>query len=97
MPRSTREIRNETHMRPLPFAADRQRRLSVSRLLHLSTPPSSKPRTIPSTRHPRNARSSSLAPNLVKNQNHNIVMFLPLVLYEQFKFFYDLCFLLVAL
>jgi phospholipid-translocating ATPase len=33
----------------------------------------------------------------VRNQKYNVVSFLPLVLYEQFKFFFNLYFLLVAL
>ncbi|WFD36197.1 P-type phospholipid transporter [Malassezia cuniculi] len=36
-------------------------------------------------------------PNVVRNQKYNMVTFLPLVLYEQFKFFFNLYFLLVAL
>ncbi|RKO87631.1 hypothetical protein BDK51DRAFT_5631, partial [Blyttiomyces helicus] len=36
-------------------------------------------------------------PNIVRNQKYNIVSFLPLVLYEQFSFFFNLYFLLVAL
>ena len=35
--------------------------------------------------------------NVVRNQKYNIVTFLPKVLYEQFKFFFNLYFLLVAL
>ncbi|KAJ3184441.1 putative aminophospholipid-translocase [Gaertneriomyces sp. JEL0708] len=37
------------------------------------------------------------APNVIKNQKYNIATFLPIVLYEQFKFFFNLYFLLVAL
>ena len=36
-------------------------------------------------------------PNTVKNQKYNAVTFLPLTLYGQFKFFFNLYFLLVAL
>lgn len=36
-------------------------------------------------------------PNVVRNQKYNVVTFLPHVLYEQFKFFFNLYFLLVAL
>ena len=36
-------------------------------------------------------------PNVVRNQKYNVVTFLPLVFYEQFKFFFNLYFLLVAL
>ena len=35
--------------------------------------------------------------NLVRNQKYNLVSFLPIVLYQQFKFFFNLYFLLVAL
>ena len=37
------------------------------------------------------------APNVVRNQKYSVVTFLPYVLYEQFKFFFNLYFLLVAL
>ncbi|GEM11564.1 phospholipid-translocating ATPase [Rhodotorula toruloides] len=66
-------------------------------MLHLSTPPSSKPRTICFNETPSKRKKSQFAPNLVKNQKYNVATFLPLVLYEQFKFFYNLYFLLVAL
>ncbi|TBU21618.1 aminophospholipid-transporting P-type ATPase [Dichomitus squalens] len=36
-------------------------------------------------------------PNVVRNQKYNVFTFLPLVFYEQFKFFFNLYFLLVAL
>lgn len=35
--------------------------------------------------------------NVVRNQKYSVISFLPLVLYEQFKYFYNLYFLLVAL
>lgn len=35
--------------------------------------------------------------NIVRNQKYNVATFLPIVLYEQFKFFFNLYFLLVAL
>ena len=35
--------------------------------------------------------------NIVRNQKYNVFTFLPIVLYEQFKFFFNLYFLLVAL
>jgi Phospholipid-translocating ATPase N-terminal len=35
--------------------------------------------------------------NVVRNQKYNVFTFLPLVFYEQFKFFFNLYFLLVAL
>ena len=40
---------------------------------------------------------SKYPPNVVRNQKYNLVTFLPIVLYEQFKFFFNLYFLLVAL
>lgn len=36
-------------------------------------------------------------PNIVRNQKYNVITFLPIVFYEQFKFFFNLYFLLVAL
>ncbi|CAO1634426.1 unnamed protein product [Sympodiomycopsis kandeliae] len=35
--------------------------------------------------------------NIVRNQKYSLITFLPMVLYEQFKFFFNLYFLLVAL
>ncbi|WFD31526.1 P-type phospholipid transporter [Malassezia sp. CBS 17886] len=43
------------------------------------------------------AASSPFPPNNVRNQKYNTLTFLPCVLYEQFKFFFNLYFLLVAL
>jgi len=40
---------------------------------------------------------SKYAQNVIRNQKYNIITFLPVVLYEQFKFFLNLYFLLVAL
>lgn len=40
---------------------------------------------------------SRFPPNSVRNQKYNIFTFFPVVLYEQFKFFFNLYFLLVAL
>ncbi|CDO76004.1 hypothetical protein BN946_scf184780.g11 [Trametes cinnabarina] len=40
---------------------------------------------------------SKFPPNVVRNQKYNVFTFLPLVFYEQFKFFFNLYFLLVAL
>ena len=34
---------------------------------------------------------------MVRNQKYNVFTFLPLVFYEQFKFFFNMYFLLVAL
>ncbi|PKI85390.1 P-type phospholipid transporter [Malassezia vespertilionis] len=41
--------------------------------------------------------TSRFPPNVVRNQKYNVVTFLPMVLYQQFKFFFNLYFLLVAL
>ncbi|KAK7466492.1 putative aminophospholipid-translocase [Stygiomarasmius scandens] len=40
---------------------------------------------------------SKFPPNTVRNQKYNAFTFLPIVFYEQFKFFFNLYFLLVAL
>ncbi|GAA5888836.1 hypothetical protein JCM5296_005010 [Sporobolomyces johnsonii] len=79
---------------PLPAT---KRRFSFGTLLSLSSKPSIKPRTIPFNEPPSKRKKSPYPANIVKNQKYNVVTFLPLVLYEQFKFFYNLYFLLVAL
>lgn len=35
--------------------------------------------------------------NVIRNQKYNPITFLPVILYEQFKFFFNMYFLLVAL
>jgi phospholipid-translocating ATPase len=40
---------------------------------------------------------SRYPPNIIRNQKYNVFTFLPKVFYEQFKFFFNLYFLLVAL
>ncbi|KAG6820583.1 hypothetical protein H0H93_014810 [Arthromyces matolae] len=40
---------------------------------------------------------SHFPPNIIRNQKYNAFTFLPIVFYEQFKFFFNLYFLLVAL
>ncbi|KAG8215174.1 hypothetical protein J3R82DRAFT_8689 [Butyriboletus roseoflavus] len=52
-------------------------------------------RTIPF--RPPEKLQSCFPPNIVRNQKYNIFTFFPVVLYEQFKFFFNLYFLLVAL
>lgn len=42
-------------------------------------------------------KKSPFPANIVRNQKYNFATFVPLVLYEQFKFFFNLYFLLVAL
>ncbi|KAI5476520.1 phospholipid-translocating ATPase, partial [Pseudohyphozyma bogoriensis] len=60
---------------------------------------STKSRTIPlnPSRSSASANSSHYPANQVRNQKYNVASFLPIVLYEQFKFFFNLYFLLVAL
>ncbi|KAI0225427.1 putative aminophospholipid-translocase [Massospora cicadina] len=41
-------------------------------------------------------RGETFPPNLFRNQKYTLVSFLPVVLYEQFKYFFNLYFLLVA-
>ncbi|KIK68817.1 hypothetical protein GYMLUDRAFT_67531 [Collybiopsis luxurians FD-317 M1] len=52
-------------------------------------------RTVPF--HPPPSIQSKFPPNIVRNQKYSIWSFLPVVFYEQFKFFFNLYFLLVAL
>lgn len=75
----------------------KKKSFSLRRLFALSAPPSSKPRTIVLNETLFQRKKSPHPPNIVKNQKYNLATFLPLVLYEQFKFFYNLYFLLVAL
>ncbi|KAI1787404.1 aminophospholipid-transporting P-type ATPase [Ganoderma leucocontextum] len=56
---------------------------------------SDKSRTIPF--RPPEKLAGKYPPNVVRNQKYNVFTFLPLVFYEQFKFFFNLYFLLVAL
>ncbi|KAG2005574.1 calcium-transporting ATPase [Coprinopsis cinerea AmutBmut pab1-1] len=57
--------------------------------------PKDKSRTIPF--NPPEKLQSKFPANIVRNQKYNVFTFLPVVLYEQFKFFFNLYFLLVAL
>ncbi|RDB17601.1 putative phospholipid-transporting ATPase IIB [Hypsizygus marmoreus] len=59
------------------------------------TPVKDKSRTIPF--RPPDKLQSRFPPNIVRNQKYNAFTFLPIVFYEQFKFFFNLYFLLVAL
>ncbi|KAH7911255.1 hypothetical protein BJ138DRAFT_1006942 [Hygrophoropsis aurantiaca] len=54
-----------------------------------------KSRTIPF--RPGDKLQSRFPANIVRNQKYNVFTFLPIVIYEQFKFFFNLYFLLVAL
>jgi len=57
--------------------------------------PKDKSRTVPF--RPPDKLQSRFPPNIVRNQKYNAFTFLPIVVYEQFKFFFNLYFLLVAL
>ncbi|TFK36105.1 hypothetical protein BDQ12DRAFT_258929 [Crucibulum laeve] len=57
--------------------------------------PKDKSRSIPF--RPSEKLQSRYPPNIVRNQKYNAFTFLPIVFYEQFKFFFNLYFLLVAL
>ncbi|KAI6009970.1 hypothetical protein EDC04DRAFT_2771575 [Pisolithus marmoratus] len=73
-------------------------RLQVSRrssTLSKSRNRQDKSRTIPF--RPGDRFQSHFPPNMVCNQKYNLFTFFPFVLYEQFKFFFNLYFLLVAL
>lgn len=43
------------------------------------------------------ARKSPYPPNVVRNQKYSVATFFPLTFYEQFKFFFNFYFLVVAL
>lgn len=58
-------------------------------------PAKDKSRTIPF--RPPDKLQSRFPPNIVRNQKYNAFTFIPIVFYEQFKFFFNLYFLLVAL
>ncbi|KAL1943316.1 hypothetical protein VTO73DRAFT_4391 [Trametes versicolor] len=73
------------------------RRASSSQrsILSRKSKSSDKSRTVPF--RPPEKLQSKFPPNMIRNQKYNIFTFLPLVFYEQFKFFFNLYFLLVAL
>ncbi|TPX64826.1 hypothetical protein SpCBS45565_g05617 [Spizellomyces sp. 'palustris'] len=74
-------------------AAPSKHRTWIKRLI-AGNGPSKTPRTITLA---GNVASEKYPPNVIRNQKYNVVTFLPTVLYEQFKFFFNLYFLLVAL
>ncbi|PCH43232.1 phospholipid-translocating P-type ATPase [Wolfiporia cocos MD-104 SS10] len=78
----------DTHRRESP-----SQRSSLVRRLKTSS--QDKSRTIPF--RPPDKLRSRFPPNIVRNQKYNAFTFLPIVFYEQFKFFFNLYFLLVAL
>ena len=63
-------------------------------------PPQRNTRSSPQSRtiplQPTSSRST-YSPNVVRNQKYSLLTFLPLVFYEQFKFFFNFYFLVVAL
>ena len=71
-------------------------RWRLSSLFQLSTPKAAVGNRTVSFDERENGRAR-FPPNVVRNQKYNMVTFLPMVLYEQFKFFFNLYFLLVAL
>ena len=68
---------------------------SSSILSRRGAPSKDKSRTIPF--RPPDKLQARFPPNIVRNQKYNAFTFLPIVFYEQFKFFFNLYFLLVAL
>ncbi|KAJ1726671.1 putative aminophospholipid-translocase, partial [Coemansia biformis] len=56
-----------------------------------------KARTEPLNPVDRTGKRSRYPANVVSNNRYNVITFLPIVLFEQFKFFFNLYFLLVAL
>lgn len=54
-------------------------------------------RTIPLRSVDSGSSKSPYAPNVVRNQKYTVLSFLPVVFYEQFKFFFNFYFLVVAL
>ncbi|KAG7087819.1 hypothetical protein E1B28_013759 [Marasmius oreades] len=67
-----------------------------SKASSLRKPSKDKSRTIP-VQQPSEKFQSKFPANIVRNQKYNAFTFLPIVFYEQFKFFFNLYFLLVAL
>lgn len=65
----------------------------VKRCIPFLQGPPLKSRTIPVT----GTGASGFSPNIVRNQKYNLITFLPVILYEQFKFFANMYFLVVAL
>ncbi|KNE99199.1 hypothetical protein PSTG_07507 [Puccinia striiformis f. sp. tritici PST-78] len=73
-----------------------ERESFIERIRRLGTQSyTGKSRTIPF--NPPDHFRSRFPPNIVRNQKYNIISFIPIVLYEQFKFFFNLYFLAVAM
>ncbi|KAI0087560.1 protein transporter [Irpex rosettiformis] len=70
-------------------------RVSASSSTRRSKHSGDKSRTVPF--RPSEKLQKRFPPNIVRNQKYNAFTFLPIVFYEQFKFFFNLYFLLVAL
>ncbi|KAH9956708.1 phospholipid-translocating P-type ATPase [Russula dissimulans] len=77
-----------------PASAERAHNVSLQRSTSRRGP-KNKPRNVPL--RPPDKLQNKYPPNIVRNQKYNVFTFLPIVFYEQFKFFFNLYFLLVAL
>ncbi|KAI0920746.1 hypothetical protein AcV5_010413 [Taiwanofungus camphoratus] len=71
--------------------------LQRSSLVRKGKASNDKSRTVPFRAPDKDKLRSRYPPNIVRNQKYNTFTFLPMVFYEQFKFFFNLYFLLVAL
>lgn len=84
----------EAEAERIPLGPERSsKRSSLVRRLKSSS--QDKSRTVPF--RPPDKLRNKFSPNIVRNQKYNAFTFLPIVFYEQFKFFFNLYFLLVAL
>ncbi|KAI0056859.1 phospholipid-translocating P-type ATPase [Artomyces pyxidatus] len=70
-------------------------RSSLLQRVSRSSKEKDKSRSVPF--RPPDKLQSHFPPNIVRNQKYSVFTFLPIVFYEQFKFFFNLYFLLVAL
>ncbi|KAG7443228.1 phospholipid-translocating P-type ATPase [Guyanagaster necrorhizus] len=84
----------EGYVEETPFREVRKPR-SASILSKGKSSQKDESRTIPF--RPPDKLQSRYPPNIVRNQKYNAFTFFPIVFYEQFKFFFNLYFLLVAL
>jgi phospholipid-translocating ATPase len=84
-------FREEAHARSSSHVLPQSRSSSLSSKRSTKD----KSRTVPF--RPPDKLQSRFPPNIVRNQKYNAFTFLPIVIYEQFKFFFNLYFLLVAL
>ena len=79
----------------LPSGGDEERPSRAPRVWRWRSERASGP-AVPTNRTIVLGEPGRYPPNVVRNQKYNLVTFLPLVLYEQFKFFFNLYILLVA-